>query len=210
MLCIDHIVIGTANLASGIKALEPVFGITIPDGGKHPLMSTHNAIMSTGNREFLEVIAIDETAPAPTRNRWFSLDEPATKERLAMRPRALYWVVETDDLDDVIAKSPIDLGEPLSLSRGDLRWRLSVPQDGSLPEQGIIPAFIEWSHGPHPAQTQADFGIRLKQVKLRHPDPVGMTAIFATLGIDHLAHLEEGPHQISFEMNTAAGTIIID
>ena len=43
-------------------------------------------------------------------------------------------MVNTDDLGAVIAASPVDLGEVIELSRGDLSWRLTVPRDGSLAE----------------------------------------------------------------------------
>ena len=56
---------------------------------------------------------------------------------VVLRPRALCWVVDTDDLDALVANSPIDLGEVIHLSRGDRTWRLTVPKDGSLGEHGL-------------------------------------------------------------------------
>ena len=46
----------------------------------------------------------------------------------------------------------------------------NVPKDGHLPEGGLLPAFIEWSPGPHPSTAHKDMGITLKQFA-RHPDP---------------------------------------
>ena len=47
-------------------------------------MSTHNHLMRLGNSAFLEVISIDPDAPAPARTRWFDLDDPAMRARLAL------------------------------------------------------------------------------------------------------------------------------
>jgi len=106
--------------------------------------------MSLGDGSFFELIAIDPEGPKPAQPRWYSLDDPATKERLIKRPRALTWVVNTDDLDSVVAHSPVDLGEIIPVQRGDLTWRLTVPKDGHLAGEGLIPAFIEWDQKPPP------------------------------------------------------------
>lgn len=102
---IDHFVIGADSLEQGEEALQKLLGVTVPRGGKHDAMSTHNCVMQSGNRTFLEILSIDPDAPAPGRVRWFSMDEAETQQRLAERPRALCWVVGTDDLDAVVAAS---------------------------------------------------------------------------------------------------------
>jgi hypothetical protein len=123
---IDHFAIGADTLDQGVTAMEAKLGVTVPRGGKHDAMSTHNCVMQSGNESFFELIAIDPDAPAdPGRVRWFSLDDPSTKARLTERPRALCWVVGTDDLDAVIAASPVDLGEVVLFTRGDRSWRLT-------------------------------------------------------------------------------------
>jgi hypothetical protein len=207
---IDHFTLGASDLASGTDALKQTMGVEIPQGGKHPLMSTHNGIMATGDSQFMELIAIDPDAPQPDRIRWFSLDEARTIDRLAIRPRALCWVVNTDDLDKTVANSPVDLGEIVNMSRGDRTWRLTIPKDGSLPEQGLIPAFIEWSPGPHPSTVQQDLGIRLNEITLTHPDPAKLQAIFEALEIDHLATITEGETALSFDVNTPNGRVVLD
>ena len=100
---IDHFAVGTSSLAAGVAALEPTLGVTVPDGSKHTLMSTHNCVMQAGNESFFELIAIDPDAPDPGRARWFTLDFPDTQNKIAERPRALCWVVSTDKLDELVA-----------------------------------------------------------------------------------------------------------
>ncbi len=208
---IDHIAIGADSLKQGVAALRTALGVEVPRGGKHPAMSTHNCVMQAGNDSFLELISIDPKAPAdPGRARWFTLDSPATQRRLKIRPRALCWVVGTDDLDALIATSPVDLGEVLSLSRGELSWRLTVPADGHLPMGGLLPAFIEWSPGPHPSAAQQDLGIRLDSIQLSHPEPDTLNTLLTALRIDHLATVSEGEARLSFVLTTPDETVVID
>ncbi|MEM6579005.1 MAG: VOC family protein [Pseudomonadota bacterium] len=207
---IDHFAIGAKSLEQGVDAMKSVLGVDVPTGGKHAAMSTHNCVMQASNESFFELIAIDPDAPDPGRPRWFSLDDPATHARLAERPRALCWVVGTDDLDAVLAKSPVDLGEVVLFTRGERSWRLTVPADGSLPMGGLLPAFIEWSPGPHPSTGQQDLGVRLTGVHLRHPDPEALSSMLAALGIDHLARVHAGDPALSFELDAPNGTVILD
>lgn len=207
---IDHFAIGAADLDQGVGALKAALGVTVPRGGKHAAMSTHNCVIQAGGERFLEIIAIDPEAPPPGRMRWFTLDDPATQSRLVERPRALCWVVGTDALDEIVAGSPVDLGEVVPFSRGDRSWRLTVPRDGSLPEAGLLPAFIEWSPGPHPSNGMQDLGVVLKAVKLTHPDPERLRELLQALHVDHLAVVEEGPRGLAFLLDTPVGEVTLD
>ena len=207
---IDHFAIGAATLDQGVAALRQALGVDVPRGSKHEAMSTHNCVMQAGDECFFELIAIDPDAGDPGRARWFTLDDPVTRARLAERPRALCWVVNTDDLDAVIAASPVDLGEVVDFRRGDRTWRLTAPADGHLPEGGLLPVFIEWSPGPHPSTGQQDLGVRLERVNVRTPDPARLNAIFAALGVSHLAEISAGEAGLSFSLSTPAGPVILD
>ncbi|GAA6165492.1 VOC family protein [Pelagimonas sp. KU-00592-HH] len=207
---IDHFAIGADTLEHGQAALETLLGVTVPRGGKHDAMSTHNCVMQSGNESFLEILSIDPDAPDPGRARWFSLDEAATRDRITDRPGALCWVVGTDNLDAVIENSPVDLGEVVDFARGDRTWRLTVPRDGHLPEGGLLPAFIEWSPGPHPSTGQQDLGVTLTSVVLTHPEPEKLTAMLKALQVDHLARVEEGAASLAFELNSPNGPVRID
>lgn len=207
---IDHFAIGADTLEQGVAAMESLLGVTVPKGGKHDAMSTHNHVMQSGNESFFELIAIDPDAPDPGRTRWFTLDDSATQTRLAERPRALCWVVGTDDLDAVVAASPIDLGEVVLFTRGDRSWRLTVPKDGSLPMAGLVPAFIEWSPGPHPSTGQQNLGVMLDKVQLRTPDPEALNAVLSALNVSHLCEVNEGAQALAFDLATPVGPVTLD
>ena len=207
---IDHFVIGAATLAQGVSAMKDALGVKVPQGSRHDAMSTHNCVMQAGNDSFFELIAIDPEAPDPGRARWFALDDPATQAWLKERPRALCWVVNTDNLDAIIATSPVDLGEIVDFQRGERTWRLTVPKDGHLPENGLLPAFIEWSPGPHPSTGQQNLGVTLSKVQIQTPDATRMQEMFEKLQIAHLADISEGPTALSFVLESPNGTVVLD
>lgn len=205
---IDHFSIGADTLEQGVQFLKSALGVEIPKGGKHSMMATHNCVMRTGSDCFLELIAIDPDEQ-PSRARWFAFDEPSTRRRLAERPRPLCWVVRTDDLDGVVRASPVDLGEVVKLSRGDRSWHLTVPTDGHLPESGLLPAFIQWSPGPHPSVSQQDLGVTLRRIVLTTPEPPQLIATLKLLKIDHLAEVRQGSTNLAFELNAGKGTVTL-
>lgn len=203
---IDHIAIGAADVSQAARLLGQQWGVEIPFGGRHAAMSTFNHLAGLGGDRYLEIIGVDPEAPAPGRPRWFSLDQASTRQGLAVGPRPLCWVVRVDDLDRLVADSPIDPGEILSLTRDDLAWRLTVPADGGLPGDGLLPAFIEWPPGPHPAARMADPGLRLLGVVLEHPAPQRISADLRALGVDHLASVTRAAEpRLRFEIETPLG-----
>src|SRR5690349_7800408 len=97
-LVLDHIVIGCASLEQGVGWAREQLGVTVPPGGAHPRLGTHNCLMRIGAAAYLELIAIDPEAPKPPRLRWFGLDDPHQQARIRERPRVLAWVCGTQDI----------------------------------------------------------------------------------------------------------------
>ena len=71
MIEFDHIAIGTSNLNDGVKWAEGKLHSKIPYGGKHDQMGTHNHVLSSGNKTYLEILSKDLSAPPNKRNTWF-------------------------------------------------------------------------------------------------------------------------------------------
>jgi hypothetical protein len=165
----DHLVVAARRLEEGVAWVESRLGVPMGAGGRHELMGTHNRLLSLGRGRFLEVIAIDPDAQPPARSRWFELDRSAMRARLESGPALVTWVVRTDDIDAAIATGAFGAPEVLGLSRGDYRWRIGVPPDGSLIHAGIVPTIIQWATR-HPADTLPDSGCRLAKLSLCHPD----------------------------------------
>lgn len=157
---LDHLVIAARTLAEGQAWLEGRLGVPLQPGGEHQAFGTHNLLLSLGPSAYLEVIAVNPAAPAPSRPRWFALDTPFMQERLTHGPQLIHWVAQVDTPPQ----------GAMELSRGDNRWALTVPEDGSLPLGGVAPSLICW-HTPPPPTRLPDADIRLDTLQLGTPEP---------------------------------------
>jgi len=179
----DHIIVAAQSLADGCDFIEARLGVRPQVGGKHVAMGTHNALVGLGPRQYLEVIAIDPQGQAPARPRWFDLDEPRMRASLAEGPRLIHWAARTDDIETAQARCPIDQGVAHPMTRGDLNWRITIPDDGHLPGAGLIPTLIQWSGATHPSDRLPDSGIRIVTLAGEHPDPAPIRAALVALGL---------------------------
>lgn len=186
MLRLDHLAVSARTLEDGAAWVETALGVPLAGGGKHPHMGTHNRLLSLGDL-YLEVIAIDPQAPAPTHPRWFNLDH------FQGPPRLTNWICRTDDLDAALASAPPGAGTATDLARGDYRWRFAVPATGRLPFDDCFPALIQWQGDLHPARTLRDHGIRLARLEITHPEAPALQAALASLA-DPRLQVRLGPH----------------
>lgn len=202
MQALDHIVLCAARLEDGIAAVEAALGVALQAGGKHSYMGTHNALLGLGPSAYLEVIAVDPAAPAPSHPRWFGLD------RFSGPPRLTNWVVRVDDLDAALAAAPEGTGHPVSLARGDFRWRMGVPADGRLPFDDAFPALIQWQEGLHPCDRLPDAGCRLTRLDIGHPDAAGLRRALP-LDDPHVA-IAAGPRVLRATIATPHGPRVLE
>jgi glyoxalase-like protein len=170
MLQIDHITVAAESLRAGVTHAEAALGVTIPFGGAHPLMGTHNHLLRLGDRLFLEVIAPDPAAGPLSRRRWFGLDDPKQRAELTVSPRLATWVVATNDIEASLRQVPHAAGPAITVTRGELAWLISVPPDGAMPFDGAFPTLIQWAGGRHPASRMPDLGCSLLALEIGHPE----------------------------------------
>lgn len=180
---LDHLVVAAATLADGIDQVAAATGTTPAIGGRHVVMGTHNALLRLSDSTYVEIIAVDPDAPKPARPRWFDLDQVALQGELAERPRLVHWVARTDDIEAAAAASPIPLGSILSMQRGDFRWRITIPDDGTRPGAGVLPTLIQWDVAEHPADRLPDDGVSLVELAASHPAPETIRSALAALGL---------------------------
>jgi hypothetical protein len=185
----DHLVLAAASVADGIDYVAALTGATPRPGGRHVAMGTHNALLKLGERLYLEIIAIDPTGRQPARPRWFGLDHVALQADLQERPRLIHWVARTGDIDALTVVCPVALGTVHAMDRGDFRWRITIPDDGSLPGKGIVPTLIQWDVPMHPADTLPASGVTLAQLAGTHPDAAPVRAALDALGLDAAIHV---------------------
>src|SRR5262252_5317822 len=87
---LDHILLGCSDLNRGIAFLEQHLGVKAMFGGVHPGRGTQNALLSLGERHYLEIIAPDPKQAGTT-------GPQSSVERLRLRelkePRLVTWAV---------------------------------------------------------------------------------------------------------------------
>ena len=207
---IDHIVIGASNLISGTKILETKLYTKFSSGGDHQIMGTHNNLLKLKSDIYLEVIANNPIVDKPSRQRWFSLDDTNTKEKIKFSPRLLCWVLEVDNLEDTVKQCGYNPGEVLQLSRDDLTWKITVPSDGKLLENGVLPILIEWSDNQHPSIKLTNSKVSINKLSLFHPEPFKIKNIISNLIDSDLIRVSEGFPKIELILTTPKGTVVID
>ena len=180
---LDHLVVAATTLADGIDYIAETCGVAPVAGGKHLAMGTHNALLSLDERTYLEIIAVDPEGAKPSRPRWFDLDNIALQAELVERPRLIHWVARATDIGAAAARCPLPLGTVHAMARGDYRWRITIPDDGSRPMRGVLPTLIQWDVPQHPAERLPRSGISLLQLAASHFEPKPIRAALAALGL---------------------------
>ncbi|SMR83221.1 Glyoxalase-like domain-containing protein [Aliiroseovarius halocynthiae] len=197
---VDHLVVSSATLSEGIAFIEDLLGVSMSEGGDHPLMGTHNALLSLGPATYLEVIAINPEADAPDHARWFDLDYFTGPARLTN------WALRVPNLHQALQRAPEGSGDELHLSRGDLRWDMAVPADGRLPFAGCAPGLLSWN-GDMPAPRLPDHGLRLAALEITHPEAEALAVALRPLVEDTRISLHSGDPGITAWIDTPAGLV---
>lgn len=178
----DHLVFGVPDLAQGIELVASRTGVRPSFGGQHPGRGTHNALLSLGGWQYLEIIAMD---PEQTNAPGLLFAELATLSQ----PRIIGWADAVDSVEDVAARARtagIATVGPLAGARSQtdgtlLTWktlRLANP-----PLEGM-PFFIEWQPGTvHPSQSTPS-GCQLASFEIEHPDADAMLRALRSLGVE--------------------------
>ena len=210
---IDHIVIGAANLEKATEKVEGLLQTKFSTSGKHSLMATHNRLARLQNSAYMEIIAIDPSASFPKscfqEKRWFSLDSSTTQRRLSKGPQPLCWVVAVNNIEQFASNCGYSPGRVTEMSRGDFRWKLTVPNDGDLSEGGVLPVLIEWPNGKNPAEAMPKSDLLLKQITLFHPSPDFIERILSAMDIAGPINIELGEPAIQFTFKTPNGNNVL-
>src|SRR4051812_47443723 len=95
---LDHILLGCNDLDGGIAYVEQHTGIRAAFGGVHPGRGTRNALLSFGDRRYLEIIAPDPAQKGIDQN-----DRLATINKLT-KPQLIGWAAHVDDIEALAKK----------------------------------------------------------------------------------------------------------
>src|SRR5579859_4444924 len=183
---LDHILLGCSDLEQGIAFVEAKTGVKAAFGGVHPGRGTQNALLSLGERQYLEIIAPD---PKQTG----TVGSQSSVERLKLRelaePKLVTWAVHPGSAAElaerlkrasVVAEGPM----PGSRKRPDgrmLQWKtVNLADDAG----GLLPFFIEWgAESVHPS-ADAVKGCSIAEFWVESPEAEKLKKKFDAIGID--------------------------
>ena len=134
---VDHLVVGSADLDTGVQWVQERLGVVAVPGGSHPGAGTRNALVGLGP-QYLEVLALDPDQAVPTSGLGglvARLDEP-TLVTLAVARRGLVHPIAMARTrpDGVRLEWELEFtGTPLFF----IDWK-GAPRPSGLPEAGRI------------------------------------------------------------------------
>lgn len=185
---IDHILLGCSDLDRGIAFVEEQLGVRAAFGGVHPGRGTRNALLSLGERRYLEIIAPDpQQSHAP--------DNYGLKELTG--PRLVGWAAHPGEVSQLAARLrsaniPFDGPTPGSRKRPDgrlLQWQTLNLKDN---HSGLLPFFIEWSPGTIHPSVDAPTGCKLDRFAIFTPDDAELQRLSSLLRLDvRVGHAEK-------------------
>jgi Glyoxalase-like domain len=199
---LDHLVVAATTLEDGSAFIRDHLGLELQEGGRHERMGTHNRLLRLDSGEYantyLEVIAIDPDGIRPQVPRWFGLDS------FVGIPRLVHWVVraQADDLERL--RLP-EHGQVHPMTRGPFSWKITIPGDGRLPGDGLIPTLIAWNAGSqHPSERLEERGCNLLKLEGTHPAAEEISSRLALLGLGELITVNAGPVSLRATLRIAS------
>jgi Glyoxalase-like domain len=179
---LDHVLLGSSDLHRGIALVEQHLGVKAMFGGVHPGRGTQNALLSLGERHYLEIIAPDPAQPDSKSARRSQLEN-------LTEPRLVEWAAHPGDLGSFAkrlqaAGLPFEGPTPGSRKRPDgrlLQWQTLTLKDHA---SGLLPFFIEWrADSPHPS-ADSPAGCHLIRFALVTAEPEKLARTLALLSLD--------------------------
>ncbi|TAM52986.1 MAG: VOC family protein [Burkholderiaceae bacterium] len=213
---IDHLVVMAASLEDGVAWCEARLGVTPGPGGEHPLMGTHNRVLSLASPGFacayLEIIAVNPgaTHERPTgASRWFDMDDAALRERVAQHgPQLIHWVARVPEMEPAVLALEalhIERGAVLQASRGTLRWHITVRGDGQRLFDGCLPTLIQWGI-EHPCLAMPASGVTLRSLRATHPRAHALQAAYDAIDLAQVP-VSLGPARLTAQLQTPHGLL---
>lgn len=186
MLRLDHLTVIAPTLEEGVAHVQACLGLDVPFGTRHGYMGTHNHRLQLGNSIYLEIVALDPKGVAPARPRWFELDN---QQKVALNwaegRRLKGWVANTDAIDSVVSTYGSIFGRKVSLPTDNPTFDFAIPEDGSLPLDGVAPSIIDHRGNTTYIASIPDLGARLHSFVLEHPKPAEIEALYRELAVEH-------------------------
>ena len=163
-------------------------------GTRHEYMGTHNHRLQLGNSMYLEIVAFDPEGTAPSRPRWFGLDNQEKVRSDWNEGRRLRgWVANTQSMDFVVSTHGAIFGDKIPLPTMNPTFDFTIPNDGSLPLDGAAPSIIDHRGDSSYVASIPDLGARLRLLTLEHPNSTAIKTLYRELSIMHPLVIVQAP-----------------
>jgi len=199
----DHCVVAIDDLARGVSAFETLTGVCPVAGGAHPSLGTENALVSLGNREYLEILA-----PRPG-----GVLHPMVCDIGSSRTLTPFlWALATDDLNRLrrrLSGAGFVIDEPMAGARltdaGDtLHWSMCLMAPGSPANS---PFFIEWAPETRHPSAGAPTGCARRAFTVASDGQVELQRLLDTVGYD--STVGAPPSDLALTLETPHGRVAI-
>lgn len=203
---IDHLMLGAADLQTGIAEVRRLFDAAPVPGGAHPGLGTRNALLGLADGHYLEIIAPD---PDQSLAGTFG----AALADLS-RPALVTWALRSRDLPGIAQR----LGGAGLQTRGPVRTRRATP-DGTVLEWDLLfvsghsfgtlfPFFIDWRDTPHPTDGLAT-AATLEAVTLETPHARELRRLLGHLDVP-VAVMESDEATLRATLTCAHGDVVLE
>ena len=186
---LDHFILGCNDLDRGIAFVEKNTGVRAEFGGVHPGRGTRNALLSLGERQYLEIMA-----PDPAQH-----IKPQIPRILGLKePRIVGWAAHVRDVEKLAehlrsVNLQFEGPRPGSRQRPDgktLHWKsLTLKNDRG----GLLPFFIEWSADSIHPSADAPKGCTLRRFEAASPETEDLLHVASLVGLDLRVHVANQP-----------------
>ncbi len=204
MTRLDHIMYAVSDLEKGVDEIERLTGVRAAPGGAHPGQGTRNALLSLGERQYLEIIAPDPAQPLSG-----TLGEELERHQFS---GIRTWAVAVDDF--FIIMPVLDrFGYQyriveMSRTRPDgveLAWQIMQVSGHGFGY--FMPFFIDWLRSPHPAGDTPG-GCLLSEFSIQLPEHAGAFGdLMEALEVD--VDVREGPESIRSVIESPNGRLML-
>ena len=203
---VDHIIWAVSDLDKGIATIEEKTGVRAIIGGVHPGRGTRNALISLGDRHYLEILSTDPDQQDVK-------DERTDFVKSLAQPQIMGWAAGTRNIADVekgIREAKLEMVGPNAGSRKKpdgtmLKWTTIAVggHDGT-----VVPFVIEWGKDTvHPSEDSPK-GCTLRELQLAHPNPGDVNPFLEAMGLSIRA-TEGSEPKITAILDSPKGRVVL-
>jgi Glyoxalase-like domain len=177
---VDHLILGTRDLDEGIRQFEERTGVRPVFGGEHPGRGTRNALVSLGDRHYIEILAPQVSAADSDRVR-------PLRAMADLTPMG--WAVSVRDLDAArqrLGAAGFTLSEVMPGSRAKPDGRLLEWKTFEIGKPQIegVPFFIRWGDRTTHPSLDSPAGCRLERLRVVTPAADDLRRAFSALSLE--------------------------